>query len=310
MPASHQKPMEASVWEGVGGWQQLQGDIHGLGWSVEALDFSAAESVNWAKSFHPDCLEICVNFAGHGLVRAGERSLVFRPGFFGFYAQHEQGLEATRSSGEANRFLTFEWSRSRLAREVEGLEDTLRAEVRKWLAGRSSDPLVGGVRPLPEYWGHAWSHWVSPDVPGRARFLWFWGRALELAGALLFAEAPNKGQARRRWNNARRRVERAQEYLREHLAEPLCLQSLAREVGCSPFYLSRIFSEQTGETLPGYLRRLRMEKAAELLRAGGHNVTEAAMAVGYSSLSHFSKAFCRVMGCCPCVYPYPARLAR
>jgi AraC-like DNA-binding protein len=33
------------------------------------------------------------------------------------------------------------------------------------------------------------------------------------------------------------------------------------------------------------------------------NVTEAAMEVGYSGLSHFSQSFCQVMGCCPGLYP-------
>ena len=42
-----------------------------------------------------------------------------------------------------------------------------------------------------------------------------------------------------------------------------------------------------------------MERAAELLRTGRYNVTEAATEVGYSSLSHFSKAFCETIGCCP-----------
>ena len=42
-----------------------------------------------------------------------------------------------------------------------------------------------------------------------------------------------------------------------------------------------------------------MERAAELLRSGRYNVTEAATEVGYSSLSHFSKAFCETIGCCP-----------
>ena len=46
-----------------------------------------------------------------------------------------------------------------------------------------------------------------------------------------------------------------------------------------------------------------MERAAELLLGGRHNVTEAAMEVGYSSLSHFSKAFCTTIGCCPALFP-------
>ena len=52
-----------------------------------------------------------------------------------------------------------------------------------------------------------------------------------------------------------------------------------------------------------YLRQARMERAAELLRTGRCNVTEAAFAVGYNSLSHFSSAFHETFGCCPGLYP-------
>ena len=46
-----------------------------------------------------------------------------------------------------------------------------------------------------------------------------------------------------------------------------------------------------------------MERAAALLQMGKLNVTEVALDVGYSSLSHFSQAFCQTMGCCPGLYP-------
>ena len=81
------------------------------------------------------------------------------------------------------------------------------------------------------------------------------------------------------------------------------LEEIGREAGCSPFHLSRIFSAETGATIPQYIRRLRMERAAALLQSGKHNVTEAALEVGYSSLSHFSQSFCQEMGCCPGLYP-------
>jgi AraC-like DNA-binding protein len=102
---------------------------------------------------------------------------------------------------------------------------------------------------------------------------------------------------------ARDRVARTKELLARDLAQPPTLEMLGREVGCSPFYLSRSFSREVGLTIPQYLRKLRMERAAELLRMGRHNVTEAATEVGYSSLSHFSKAFCETIGCCPVLYP-------
>jgi AraC-like DNA-binding protein len=56
-------------------------------------------------------------------------------------------------------------------------------------------------------------------------------------------------------------------------------------------------------TIPQYTRQLRMERAAELLRSGNFNVTEAALEVGYSSLGHFSQAFHETFGCCPGLYP-------
>jgi AraC-like DNA-binding protein len=54
-----------------------------------------------------------------------------------------------------------------------------------------------------------------------------------------------------------------------------------------------------------------MEHAGDLLRSGKYNVTEAALEVGYSSLSHFSQAFCQTMGCCPGLYPLnPAKSSK
>ena len=63
-------------------------------------------------------------------------------------------------------------------------------------------------------------------------------------------------------------------------------------------------------TIPQFLRQARMQRAAEMLAAGTHNVTEAAFAVGYSSLGHFSKTFCEVMGCCPTLYPQARALRK
>ena len=57
------------------------------------------------------------------------------------------------------------------------------------------------------------------------------------------------------------------------------------------------------DRLSQWLRRARLEKAAELLASAKCNVTEAAFEVGYSSLSHFSQAFHEMYGCCPGLYP-------
>ena len=56
-----------------------------------------------------------------------------------------------------------------------------------------------------------------------------------------------------------------------------------------------------------YLRELRMERAAALLREGRLNVLQVALEVGYSSPSHFSAAFHETFGCCPGLYPFATR---
>jgi AraC-like DNA-binding protein len=71
---------------------------------------------------------------------------------------------------------------------------------------------------------------------------------------------------------------------------PVSLQELARRLATSPRQLQRAFAE-AGEPGPrAYLRRVRMKRAAELLRDGS-TVGQAAWLVGYSQPAQFAKAF-------------------
>jgi AraC-like DNA-binding protein len=143
---------------------------------------------------------------------------------------------------------------------------------------------------------------LQPPLHGLGAGFWFRAKILEIS-ALILVEPTEELFCQRHKRLALERVERVKHALARDLENPPSLSELGREVGCSPFYLSRIFSEHTGLTISRYLRNLRLERAAELLRSGRSNVTEAALAVGYSSLSHFSKAFAEMFGLCPCVFP-------
>jgi AraC-like DNA-binding protein len=133
--------------------------------------------------------------------------------------------------------------------------------------------------------------------------LWFQGKAAELMAQLFFRPEKEELFCTRQYRLAKERAERVIAILQRDLASPPNLEQIAREVGCSAFYLSRTFSQETGSTIPQYLQRLRMDRAAELLRSGKYNVTEAALEVGYSSFSHFSLAFRQTHGCCPGLFP-------
>jgi AraC-like DNA-binding protein len=144
----------------------------------------------------------------------------------------------------------------------------------------------------------------QPPVYASAQQLWYQCKALELAVTFLLQPPPEQEMfCTRQQRVAQERVEQVIFLLKQDLASPPTLEELGKKIGCSHFYLSRIFSAQTGHTITQHLRELRMERAAELLKSGEYNVTEAAMEVGYNSLSHFSAAFHETFGCCPGLYP-------
>ena len=58
-----------------------------------------------------------------------------------------------------------------------------------------------------------------------------------------------------------------------------------------PGYLSRLFKKEMGETLSEYQLRIKIERAAELLKDGRYKVGEIAAMVGYSASSYFSIMF-------------------
>jgi AraC-like DNA-binding protein len=136
-----------------------------------------------------------------------------------------------------------------------------------------------------------------------AQAMWFRCKALELAARTFFRPPEGELFCTRQQRAACERAARVREILSGRLADPPSLEELGRLVGCSPFHLSRQFSETTSLTIQQFIRQLRLERAAELLQSGRCNVTEAALEVGYNSLSHFTVAFRETFGCCPGLYP-------
>lgn len=79
------------------------------------------------------------------------------------------------------------------------------------------------------------------------------------------------------------------------------IAKLAREVGLNERKLKEGFRQIVGNSVHAYLREVRLEAAARLL-LDGETVTQAALAVGFDSLSHFSKVFTAQKGVSPSQY--------
>ena len=89
-----------------------------------------------------------------------------------------------------------------------------------------------------------------------------------------------------------RRVNRVIDHIREHLADELPLAALARLAAFSPFHFHRVFRAVTGETVAGFVQRLRIEKAAAALRDHpGRAVLAIALDHGFGSAAAFARTF-------------------
>jgi AraC family transcriptional activator of pyochelin receptor len=98
------------------------------------------------------------------------------------------------------------------------------------------------------------------------------------------------------------RIRHAMELLCRDLEHPPKLFELAQAAGTNHSRLNAGCRELYGTTVFGYLRRQRLMEARRLLEEEALNVTEAALSVGYNSLSSFSKAFSEYFGRQPMTY--------
>jgi AraC-like DNA-binding protein len=297
---------ETEVWKPFGGgWRKLHGSFRDAGYSVEWHDFTPAEPLDWSKTFHPGSLEICLNLAGQADVRAADETLELTSLTAGFYAQNEASLTAGRRAGERHQFITVELSLPFLQRHLAAGEGGLHPGLSRFLSRQDQTAgMVSEAIRLSHDQQQLALSFRNPPVFQAAQRLWYHAKALEMVAAFLYQ--PLAGEelfCQRQHHLNQERVQKVLVILKENLAEPPDLEELGRRVGCSHFYLSRLFTQEVGKTISVTLRDLRMERAASLLSEGRMNVTEAALEVGYSSLSHFSSAFREVIGCCPGLYP-------
>lgn len=95
-------------------------------------------------------------------------------------------------------------------------------------------------------------------------------------------------------------VDRIISYFQDHYSEKISLDQIAENMYLSPFYISKIFKSETGDTPIRYLINIRLERAKILLENGDNgSIQEIAARVGYDDAYHFSKLFKKRYGISP-----------
>lgn len=132
--------------------------------------------------------------------------------------------------------------------------------------------------------------------------LWVQERAVAVLGPLvrgIFGCAPDgpaRGATRRAHHDA---VEAARLLLARRFRERLTLAEFADAADLSIFHFCRLFRATTGFSIHQYQQELRLRWSLERLPERGLGLTQLAFEAGFSSHSHFTRAFARTFGCPP-----------
>jgi AraC family transcriptional regulator len=110
-------------------------------------------------------------------------------------------------------------------------------------------------------------------------------------------EPPAEGSATRREHAALAHEVKA--LLATRFNEGLTLPEIAEVVYASAYHLGRVFRREAGRTIHRYRNQLRLRAGLELLLDGADDVATIAGDLGYSSHSHFTKAFRQAFGATP-----------
>jgi len=98
-------------------------------------------------------------------------------------------------------------------------------------------------------------------------------------------------------------LDEARDLLHARFAEALRLGDVAAAVGVEPERLARAFRRTYRESLASYMRRLRVNAAAEMLIAGPEpSIAAIAAEVGFADQSHLTRSFVRTLGTTPASY--------
>ena len=97
-------------------------------------------------------------------------------------------------------------------------------------------------------------------------------------------------------------INACKEYIYSHIKERITIEDLAYEFGVSASYLSRLFKQETGVSVSGYIREQKIEVAKNLLRFSDYSMIDIANRLSFSSQSHFIQQFRESVGMTPKKY--------
>lgn len=97
-------------------------------------------------------------------------------------------------------------------------------------------------------------------------------------------------------------IDKALSFIYAQYSTDIKIGELAEKLNVDRSHFSTEFRKRLGKSPAQYIRKLRLERAAELMRVYGESPSVAALSVGYDDLAHFSKNFKKQFGVSPREY--------
>ena len=108
-----------------------------------------------------------------------------------------------------------------------------------------------------------------------------------------------------------RLINKSEDYIEQHLSEPISAIDLAQNSNFSKFHFHRIFKKYSNITLKCFITRFKLERAAIFISVNhAISITEVALHYGYSNISSFSRAFKQHFGSSPIAYRKEQEMSR
>ena len=120
--------------------------------------------------------------------------------------------------------------------------------------------------------------------------------SIQLSLLSLVSRQNNSGNKKPGW------IHILDQLLHDRWRETITLEELSLAAGVHPITISKHFSRYFSCTLGEYNRKLKTEKAIELIKTSKNSLTDIAYQCGFSDQSHFSRTFKEITGLLPRQY--------
>lgn len=266
----------------------MSGDLSRFGFEVILYQYLSRKAFDYTISLPTDVLEICINVEGVALIHGGQHSKILPPEKAFLYNTFGTNTLHLRRLAGKHQFISILYSKAWIEMMM-----SLQSERKKTHFPEPREfPWTPEIGEIVSICNHARNTQDALSLPVLAQQL----LANVLEQSQHYRSAPTDSP------NRIQRIDWVKNYLKNHLNEPLSLEFLAEQAGCTSSHLSRSFTASEGVTLSKYLRKIRLEAACKLLSENNLSITEIALETGYQSLSHFSQIFHRDQGCTPQTY--------